>query len=536
MKSISTHAFFFLLFVLIIGLPLKHQIDISPPGTFYPKIQGIFQDYYLDISIIKQGRIQWEEIDQYTTEKTALSKVHLYYLALGRIGKWIHIGDIEMYYLGIFTSLILFYVFTYKLISLVVSDKYRTLALYLVFFGGPFPAMTIPFFGNKLAVGTQWWTYMDIYNRLMLRPHHFLAGALLVGSVYYFLLFYRKIKIKFVLLSALLCATAVFISGIAGIIFILASGLSVFILFLRGFLIRKSQNIRIFCLGLFIIISFSVYPLYFLKKELASGFPNSTISVWGYQTFRAEVFPYLFSVYVLSLGLLLPLGLLSFWSIFKKYQFERIFIALAAFFPYMLYLLSVNGVLHVNKLRFVYSAPYVFWGILAVWGIELILSRFQGKKYMNLFSRGLFFLLIINTLFSLKDYWWEKLYKKEIFLNTYIPDEYMEAVDYLDKNTSHYSSVLSTFYVGSYLPALTYNKVYIGNETSTYNFSQKWWFAEQFFKKALPAGEVKQLLSQNDINYVFWDQGDLLPDYAQFMVKIYQNELVSLYKVKDNPK
>src|SRR3989304_542857 len=75
LKRIFWHIFFLTIFLTILYLPVINRIKAVPPGKTYTKVHRIFEDYYYYLSVIRQGRGNWAEVDQYTTEKTNPSRV-----------------------------------------------------------------------------------------------------------------------------------------------------------------------------------------------------------------------------------------------------------------------------------------------------------------------------------------------------------------------------------------------------------------------------------------------------------------------------
>jgi hypothetical protein len=117
------------------------------------------------------------------------------------------------------------------------------------------------------------------------------------------------------------------------------------------------------------------------------------------------------------------------------------------------------------------------------------------------------------------------------FINVYIPSPVMEAVSYLNHNIPLYSHVLSTFYTGMYLPSFTDTVVYVGNERATNQFYEKYQFSEQFFRGTMLLSDVPRFLEDNDITYVFWDVGESPIRYQTYLTPIFQNSMVTLFRV-----
>lgn len=531
-NELVIHVFLLALLICIAFFPTLRQASFAPQDTFYPHIHGILQDYYLDLSTIRQGRIQFHEIDQYTTETTSPSRVHLLYLLMGRIAVSTGISDIGIYYTSLFLTLLLFYFFVQKLVKVIVPKKYFWVSLLLIFFASPFPPYEINALGKKIFLGTSWWTYMDPYHRLILRPHHFLAVTLLVASVYLTVRVLKKPKLSSVVMTFFFCAFGIMISVIPILIFISSLSLLTAGALVRSVVQRRSIWDKKIFVGFVSIILLTLPIFDYMRSQVtALGFPWTVISDWEYLTFRGENFPVTFWVYVQSFGILIPFILLSIPKIVKEKKPEHILILLLTVIPLVLYFLSTEGVIHINKLRFVYSAPYVFGGMIAALGLDSLIGAVRSKKLYKLLYAIAVILIGANGLWGLSSYWWIEVTTRSIYSNTYIPQKYMTALQYLDKETPRFSNVLSTFYVGMYLPAFAYNTVYIGHETSTYNFWQKRLLTDSFFAGSMSQEQARNLFHQGKIAYVFWDHENLPDAYKSILDPMYSRDGIIIYKV-----
>lgn len=545
-KTLLIHVVFLGVLFTIVVIPQNYKSSIAPASSFYPKIHGIFEDYYLDLSIIREGRRELVEVDRYTTEESTPSRVHIFYLLLGRIAQMAGVSDIAIYYTGMYVSLLLFYVSVFLLVKVVIPKSFVWFTMIIIFFASPFPRAEISLLGQKIFIGTQWWTYMDILNRISLRPHHFFGVALLVLATATLILLYRR-RNPVYLVSTILCTIlSLLFSGIPGFIFLLlcafllVEGTGRHIVEKTNFL--RDYKIQTVCMILLVSIPFAVFSY----LEVNRGFPGNVIGRWEYQTFRKEQAGYTLQTYLQSFGVLIPFIALACITLLKKKREEVTIIALLFLLPLTCYALSVWGVLPINKIRFVYSAPYVYAGILSTIGVRYMLEKMQflfsllrgilplvsschtPRVYRSIAIALIFF---INILLGFTSYYLPQAKEKNLTINTYIPVSYMDAVSYLDKNTKPFSHVLSTFYTGVFIPAFSYNTVYIGHETSTRDFWRKWDEVNRFFEGKMSEQEAREFLKNNLIEYIYWDQGgEIYPQYASAVSPIYKNEAVTIYK------
>lgn len=219
-------------------------------------------------------------------------------------------------------------------------------------------------------------------------------------------------------------------------------------------------------------------------------------------------------------------------SIIKRKRFDCLFILLAAILPLLLYLSSVMGWITINKLRFVYSAPYVFAGLLATLGSKTIFDRLHSRVGRKLLILVIIVLLLGSNINGLRNHWFPLLLKRRIYKNVYIPKGHIQAVKFLDSYVPRYTKVLTTWSTGGFIPAFSYLRVFIGHELLTPNFWQKWDLADKFYMGKMTKDEAKKLLVENDIAYVFWDLGSPVAAYKDILSEVYTTSGVTLYKVR----
>ncbi|MCL4338293.1 hypothetical protein M1271_01235 [Patescibacteria group bacterium] len=537
-RNVILHLLCFLAITALIYLPIKHQIDITPKNTFYPMVQGLFPDYYQYLSIINQGRTRMSYIDQYTLEKTSPTDIHIFYLTLGKFAALTGISDnIIVYHLSILFSLILFYLFSYRLISILVDGQYKWLAVFTVFFAGPFAGWYIKFAGQTIYTGTSWWNHTTVQERLYMTPHHFFASAMLLAAVYAFIRFVREKKLKYVLFCAFFQLIGLLVFSPPGFIFL--SAVFLFTTLYLTILMRQKisgkkaksgfghiDDIRLLIKGTVVILFVSIAVLT-LSYSLVIG---TGLSQWEYSIYRAEIFPGTFWVYITSLGVLPFFAVFSLYPIRQKLGREQILILFLSILPLIFYIASVFGFFTINKMRFVYSAPYVFWGILAVWGIRWIVENVKNKPMKKAVFTIILIIILISTISDLYGYWVPQFSKLDTPNNIYIPDQNISAMQYLNMNAKAYSAVLAPDYIGNYLPAFTSDRVYVGHEVATMDFFPKQKKAYHFFNQDFKAEEAAEFIKNNGIEYVFSDRGDIFAEFSSFLKPVFQKGNVVLYK------
>lgn len=534
LKKSLIHLLFISAALIIIFLPLFRQISFSPPGTFYTRIHGIFADYYGYLMVIKQGRTQSVEINQFSTEEAPPSRQHLFYLLLGRIAETFNISDINIYYLAIIISFLIFYTYANLLIDKTINKKFHLLARFIIFFASPFPQITLNLFNRQIFLGTHsFWTWMDPYTRLMIVPHHYFSVALMLGATFHFLDYFSKKKVWSLFWCILLVIPGTIFFPVPMFIFTLAV---VIILLSKivSFLLHKDiPGEKNLLLGLFLIIlSFAGASLY-VYSQISSGYPWSQFANIEYTTYREERPLFNFTTFLLSYGILLFFIPIALVRTIRKKRFEHIFLLEMAVIPLILYHLSVWGIIHISKLRFVYAAPYVFAGLLATIGVVYLLSCLHSALVRKLVYAVVITMFMVNSFLGFKSYWWPKLFEKNLYGNFYLSDDQLTAFSYLKKHSPPYSNVLSNHGHGMYIPAFTHNKVYVGHELATLNFWEKNYQADKFFANNMSFEEARLLFTLNRIFYVYWDNlsfGQPTETYMKLMQEVFNSNTITIYK------
>ena len=311
---------FWLVILVIVALPDLRRVSYTPGNSFYPLIHKEHEDYYSYLSYIKQGRSRNTLVDQYTTRQLSPSLLHNYYLILGKIGKITDLSDIFMYRIGLYAPLIFYVFMSFRLVTLYLPPKYHWLALSMIFFASPYPSEKFSLLGRSFSLGAEWWTGLDIYSRLMMKPHHFISTALMMAAVYAFLKFLRLRKLHDLVFTGILMDLAmVFFAPPA---LILLSSLSfllfVYLLSLLYGIIKKNPlkkpKLREVAAVILILIC-SLFIIKFVQNEAA----KKNLVNWESARLNAP----LESLPLLTYRFFLPLGILPLFFIPAFFYIRR---------------------------------------------------------------------------------------------------------------------------------------------------------------------------------------------------------------------
>lgn len=520
-KGIFLHIGILSILIFICFFPMYRQSVVAESGHYFPLVHGRYTDYYSYLSYIRQGSVQWYQTNQYSTADDTRRWTHAFYLILGRVSSLLHLSPPLAYHGALLLCLIVWYIYTVKLVNIVLAPTARVWAWALIFFAGPFPP----------PLETAWWTKMDLYNRVSLIPHHFFSVALLIAASYYLVRYYREGRKRWLVCCLVVQTIGTLVYNIPEFLFTVAVCLVIIIQVIRWKKIGRQKNVS----GIFLIVFMSLMvQVGALVMYQSAGATGINARLWEYELHRPEVYPAVFSVYLQSYGILW-LGVLAsvgmFWK--KEWSPESLFLFGMTVLPIIFYLLSIGGVFPVNKLRFVDGAPYVYAGLLAAGGLEAVVQRLRVGKRKFLMVVVLV-LIGIQSVISLRYYWWPLLVwtPPQQYDNMYIPQDYLKAVSYMDSHSPRYTPVLAPWSAAPYIPAVSFLRVYMGHETATDDFPRKWKEVESFYRATIPMEEARQLVRTNHLVYVLWDATHLAPGYDTFLDLEFTSGKVKAYRVR----
>lgn len=186
---------------------------------------------------------------------------------------------------------------------------------------------------------------------------------------------------------------------------------------------------------------------------------------------------------------------------------------------------------------------YIPLGMFASLAPTLYWQRVRGSqsfflKTIGILSLGLLLLFLsLGNLFILKRDLQVISHKIAPF---YLEKEVVQAMTWLGEHSFTEEIVLSSPTVGKFIPVISGNTVFIGHTALTINYCQKYQKAKWFFNSQESKEELTKFLGANNIKYIFispyekegWEGNDFQfsDNFDDFLVKIYQNRLVTIYQ------
>lgn len=524
---------------LLAALPGIFVSKKIPPGTTATYTNMNISDYYFYLGNIRQGMKSNTLYDLYTTEQPAVGTLlfHSYYVILGKIGALIHADPIVMYYAGIAFAVVLSYVFCWLSTSLLFPkhSPWRFIAMIIIFFLSPFPQVRLPEALGNIFIGATWWTYMDPYTRLLGVPHHLLGQALMMGQIYFGMKYLLDKKMPDVVFASMLVIAGICLYSLPTALFLGAYGLlTLFQLLTDSSSLTFTRKIRNHRGQLLILLVGAVtlglyYAAYAQIAHVWSGgqFENE-YKIYNHRP--VEIWPYTVGQFFLSYGIL-PWGIgLSTLLFFKKITHPIVLLLLLFILPFIGYELAALWILKLTKIRFALLGAYMIGGLLFTWGLRLFISRVPTQNGKRIIGTFIGFVLLGLTLVGWKSYWADQ-FTAPTKMNTYIETNTLGAFRWIDTHIPPFERIFTHYYIGNHLPSFASNFVYIGHELGTYEFWKKWEIVDATIKGTLPPEKLKQILTQGNINYMYWDSGPFPKQYEPLFIPIYQTPTITIYKL-----
>lgn len=284
------------------------------------------------------------------------------------------------------------------------------------------------------------------------------------------------------------------------------------------------------------LLPYGVFLLFTLPVTLYHFFVFSHTEPWSlmYQMMSAFNPISSFGGYLLALGPLFPLSLLSILSIREDPRPIYIFLLVWLLLPLFLYPFC-GSLIPINTSRLFQTNQYIPMCILAVVGLSSVFS-FKLPRLL----KSLKLLIVLFLLFSSIPYYLS-IVRNNSFINpnaynVYAPRSLVGAFEFLDRNTPDRSVVLSGEYVGSMIPAFTHDRTILGRNDNARDYYQKQKQAFDFLNGKMAQEEAKMFLQKYKISYLLLGMDTLkfsvLP-YGKypFLSVVYEKDPVSVVRV-----
>ncbi len=528
--------FYFLfanLYFLLSLIPLFIMIKRTPNGVFYSLDHTKTPyDYHMYLSAITQGKNgAWLMTDPYTSEATRPTLFYFYYLALGKIFAPLHLYSHYVYHLGRIISVEVFIISVYLFLTTALGKQTGFLASLISISAtiSPFRFFNEP---QALLSYTPWWENLEATKRLNIMPHYLFGFALGLISSAAIVRFIKENKLKYLLpaIITIFLAGIVFPPSILPIIF--GFPISYLICQLTRLISQKKLSVNpTHFLGLSLIISCSIISLALIWRENQNGFPWDFWNKWEIDKWNYNE-PNFNHALLFAFGILPIFSLLAVYQIFQSRKWERLFLAIWAYFPFLL--LPFIKILGISKLRLVSTAPFI--PLAGLTSIALLEFNLWRKKIMVKYLLiAALFATFIPVSYQMSVLEIQNRLNSPLYTNIFYPLPAFQALRFIEKNIPKNSVILSNEYMGNIIPAFAPVISFYGHFVHTKNFFSKAQQISSFYSNKMSEEQAKKFLTNGNIRYIYYGPDEYFQSLGNlnytFLEKIYQNSQVVIFKV-----
>lgn len=274
------------------------------------------------------------------------------------------------------------------------------------------------------------------------------------------------------------------------------------------------------------LYSFLLTSLDPLWKQVLSQFSNAGVFM--------PLPPYLF--FLLGIPLFLAVATLVKWVREKKWNDERRFIGVWFILGFCLLYIPTDFQIHMLntwQIPIMILAAECLYDGLAPWIVRVFPRPWLGLRAAQWAALGLLVLVLPTNLYLWS---WRFIELNRHDVPYYLEKGYIQAMDWLQKNSAPESVVLSSLTVGQYIPALSGNTAFLAHWANTVNFYDKEARVNAFFDGSAANPQREKTLSEFHVGYVIYGPaekqlGAFSPGSVPWLAPVFQSDAVSVYQV-----
>lgn len=498
------------------------QLHAFPDKTYIGSFPIIIDKPVYMAEMTQGAEGNWLFTYNYTTELKTKTFIYIFYILLGHIAAFLNLPLETIFFLSrFFFGIILIFTIIYFIRYFIESANQRKFAYFFAFFATGVGFLTL----NPYALDLWMPDFMPMV-RFSYFPHMVLANILLLAI---FLLFFHSLKTKNFNLAVW--------AGIFGFIlnillpyhnFIIYSVITLFAL---TTFIQNKDSFKKHLPNILIFFALSL-PSFFYMTYMGVADP-----------FWKEVAKYNFlptpniQSVLSGYGMILLFSLIGIGSMFKNKNPHSLFFTL---WISSTLLLAYAPFIPMQR-RVLETGLFVGLAITASFGVTEIYNRFKSSNPKNAIFKMIFiFIFILPVMFFDNIINWlafTHTINDKDNLQFYVPNENVEAMQWLRQNSSFDSIVLSSYYNGNIMPYYANRMTYIGHGLMTIDFEKKAEKVQNFYAAKYSQTAMTEFLKENGIDYIFFSDEEkkignsqFNPAELYFLKNIYQNDKVIIYK------
>lgn len=483
--------------------PLLYLYAHAPAGTQYRFADGFFIDYYHYLMKIKSGMMGYlGYYNRYTEIPQPVTYGHMIFPVMGYIASLsgFYRSDIVYLFSRIVSLLILFSIF-YRSVRKLIMDSLHRVFVYVLFFTATSGyAITKTANGFRAAEPISFSGFYNALTKFPAPPHHLLPSALLLFVSY--LVLNKRIRFTQTVIIFLIALVIGELNPLISII-----GTLSFLFVLGYYVIFRRQLVRNTLLPVIVFCVGSAIPVLYYDYLFKTTLPWS---IWATNTF-AYTYPTDFWQYIVANVMFLPFLILSLSTVRKMPPVLLFLFGWGAIVPTVLYPIAAgNKLLSVERL--LQAQQYIPLTIVSGYGVTVFMKKFPTAVRTRIVAIACVFMILFAAL-----PWYTAIansieWKKPGYYNVFIPDDFIQAMDYLDKHSPSESVVLTGEYMSSVIPAFTHNRVLLGRGDVVLDYGQKLQGMYTVFGPKPDETFVRKYLTEYRVSYIIF--GTDTPGFA----------------------
>lgn len=450
----------------------------------------------------------WTFTLPYSPVKGEGAYIFLFYLLLGHIARWLNLPLILVFHLARLSSALFFFCIIWKLIKNIIKDQELNIFAFVLCALGSGIGWLVSFFG---ILPMDFWVaeaypFLSVY----VNPHFPLSMALILKGI---LLFdSRPSKLIWPQISAI----GFVLANLLPFGFI-SLGLLLLVKLVLGLkLDTKNKLITL------VIYSISGFPILIYQYYLTRS--NPLLAEWNLQNQTPA--PEILNL-ILSLSPSIILAIICFFRILKKQSnkdelFLAIWMALALILTYLPFNLQRRFLLGI----------FIPTSLLAMIYLRKV---FKSRSFTLAASMLILFSLITNTIVITMGFIGVASHQAVLFQSK----SESEGLEWIEKNSSEDTVVLTNSRLGMFLPAYTGRRVIYGHPFESIHAEENKLSVDQFFNCHLDDASAKEIIQSFKVKYIFWsdyqNEGACLPEMIKELDPIlsleYQSGSTKIYEI-----
>ncbi len=498
--------------------PPDHVYNVLGKNFFYP-------------SLIRQARDgAWGIQDTHTTRATPVIYAQLFFVGLGKLAALTNIDPIAMYQLSRVVGGLAVYWAAYWLICIIFPKSWRQPAIIFTLAGETGPLLSKFFSAGKIVPG---WDTQVIVDRRFSLPHHSFGEAFALVTLGLFLVTAKRPSLPRLILLFLAASLAT--TTLPPFMLTMSASL----LLAWGLWTIFQKQLRQFLPTFIVLISGIGLTSIFIRYEFAKGLPWTVFTAAEKNWWTPQA---AFLQYLSTLSLYLPFFvILIIISIFmwKKWPpATKLYLLLMASWlitPTLLLLLSNKPWFPLAPFRLVDGYGYIPAGIVAAISLREFVKLIRLSQWQKIITAAVLSIFLLASIILTTIYTRQILAAQNNFWSNIYPSTFTwQGILYMDKLPKN-SGVMVREYMGEMLPAFGPVRSFIGGAHGFPDWPERQLLAQRFFTGSLSDQEAQKILTENDIDYIFWgpDERSLTQTetlYPNLLQPIFSNSDVTIYK------